>query len=53
MTPAARIRQLEHRIALKKEAMLSAYALATKLQLQVEAMEKELTALKKGGRDGN
>lgn len=52
MTPAARIRQLEHRIALKKEAMLSAYELAAKLQSQVEAMEKQLTVLQKGGRDG-
>ena len=49
MTPAARIKQLEQRIALKKEAMLSACALATKLKLQTDEMEKELTALKKGG----
>lgn len=53
MTRAARIKQLEDRIALKRQAMLSAYALAAKLQSQVEAMEKELAALQKGGRDGN
>ena len=52
MTRTARIKQLEDRIAIKRQAMLSAYHLATKLWLQVNEMEKELATLKKGGRDG-
>ena len=46
MTRAARIRELEHKISVKKDSVLAAYELIAEQQPKVTAMEKELSELR-------